>query len=109
MHKIWEQSVNQRQKRSKAIEEENQKLLNKLLEISTRTINNDEKIGKNKRDNPFRKNCLKAIKKENEELGERLLHLRSDLECRKIIKSMQKYEKAKRSMKINRRPKLPHL
>lgn len=61
------------------------------------------------RDNPHRKNWLKSIKRENEEFGEKLIHLRSSLEYSRFTKSIDDYEKVKKSMKINRRPRLPQL
>ena len=60
------------------IEQENQKLLTKLMKISTR---NSLQVGESikHRDNPYRRNWLQNIKKENEEFGEKLIHLRSSL------------------------------
>lgn len=60
-------------------------------------------------ENPYRKNVQKNIKQANEDLGERLIHLRSDLEYNKVRKSMEKYEKAKKLMHKNKRVKLPNI
>jgi hypothetical protein len=48
------------------------------MKISTR---NSLQVGESikHRDNPYRRNWLQNIKKENEEFGEKLIHLRSSL------------------------------
>lgn len=78
------------------------------MKISTR---NSLQIheGVRHRENPYRKNWLKGIKRENEEFGEKLIHLRSSLEYSQFSKSIDEYEKVKKSMKVNRRARLPQL
>ena len=61
------------------------------------------------RENLYRKNWLKNIKKENENLGEKLTNLRSSLQYKQFSKSIDDYEKVKRSMMINRKARLPIL
>ena len=60
-------------------------------------------------ENPYRKNVQKNIKQANEDFGERLIHLRSDLEYNKLRKSMEKYHQVKQLMHKNKRVKLPNL
>ena len=108
MHKIWEKPAHERIKRTKAIEVENAKFLSKLINISTRSMPMDKKQSR-LGENVYRKNVQKSIKQANEDFGEKLIHLRSDLEYTKVRKSMEKYEKAKWLMHKNKRAKLPTL
>lgn len=78
------------------------------MKISNRTsVQEVEKI--KLRPNPYRKNWLKNIKKENQELGDKLTNLKSTLEYKNFSKSIESYERVKKSMMANRRAKLPQL
>ena len=61
--------------------------MDKLVGIATRSVT-FERTQSIKGDNPYRRNIQKNIKRENEDFGEKLINLQSDLEYNKIRKSM---------------------